>query len=132
MIGPSFSKRRSIFFLYEAYAGLAFALAAVGIYSVLAYSVRTRLQEISIRIALGAQVGDVLRLIVTEGMRPTLLGIAIGTLGAWTLSGILSRLIYGVSTSDPYTFAAVAALLTIVALLACRIPADRATRAEPG
>jgi len=103
----------------------------VGIYSVLAYSVRSRVQEISIRIALGAKISDVLRLVVIEGMKPTIVGIVVGAFGAWLLSGILSRLIYGVTATDPYTFVAVALLLATVALVACLIPAYRATRVEP-
>ncbi|MPY89651.1 MAG: FtsX-like permease family protein [Luteitalea sp.] len=99
--------------------------------SVLAYSVRSRVQEISIRIALGAQIHDVLRLVVFEGMKPTLVGIAMGALGAWMLRGILSRLIFGISAADPYTFGVVALLLATVAFMACLIPAYRATRVEP-
>jgi predicted permease len=131
MVATSLSQHRFSMLLFVALASLAFVLAAVGIYSVLAYSVRSRVQEISIRMALGAQIRDVLRLIVMEGMKPTLVGIALGAFGAWTLSGILARLIYGVSATDPYTFATVALLLAGVAFLACLIPAYRATRVEP-
>jgi ABC-type antimicrobial peptide transport system permease subunit len=87
--------------------------------------------EIGIRMALGARASDVLQLVVIEGMKPTLIGVAIGIFGAYTLSGILSRLIYGVSTTDPWTFATVILMLAIVALIACVIPAYRATRVEP-
>jgi predicted permease len=131
LVATSLSQHRFSMLLFIALASLAFVLAAVGIYSVLAYSVRTRVQEISIRIALGAQVRDVLRLIVVEGMKPAAIGIALGTFGAWTLSGILTRLVYGVSPTDGYTFGTVAVLLAIVALMACLIPAYRATRVEP-
>ncbi len=131
LVATSLSQHRFSMFLFVALAGLAFALSAVGIYSVLAYSVRRRVQEIAIRLALGAQVRDVLRLIVVEGMQPALIGIAFGTFGAWMLSSILSRLIFGVSPTDPYTFAAVALLLATVAFMACLIPAYRATRVEP-
>jgi predicted permease len=131
LVATSLSQHRFSMLLFVALASLAFVLAAVGIYSVLAYSVRSRVQEISIRMALGAQVRDVLRLILFEGMKPALLGIAVGTFGAWTLSNILSKLVYGVSTTDPFTFAAVAALLASVAFMACLIPAYRATRVEP-
>lgn len=131
LVATSLSQHRFSMLLFVALASLAFVLAAVGIYSVLAYSVRSREQEISIRMALGAQVRDVLRLIVIEGMKPALPGIALGTFGAWTLSDILSKLVYGVSTTDPYTFAAVAGLLGTVACMACLIPAYRATRVEP-
>lgn len=131
LVAISLSQHRFSMLLFVALASLAFVLAAVGIYSVLAYSVRSRVQEISIRMALGAQVRDVLRLIVIEGMKPAVAGIALGTFGAWMLSGILTRLVYGVSPTDSYTFGAVAALLTTVALMACLIPAYRATRVEP-
>jgi putative ABC transport system permease protein len=131
LVAASLSQHRFSMFLFAALAGLAFLLAAVGIYSVLAYSVRRRTQEISIRMALGAQLWDVLRLIVLEGMKPTLIGVAAGALGAYALSGILSQLLYGVSATDPYTFAIVASLLAAVALVACLIPAYRAARVEP-
>jgi putative ABC transport system permease protein len=131
LVATSLSQHRFSMLLFVALASLAFVLAAVGIYSVLAYSVRSRVQEISIRMALGAQVRDVLGLILFEGMKPALLGIVVGTFGAWTLSNILSNLVYGVSTTDPYTFAIVAVLLATVACMACLIPAYRATRVEP-
>jgi predicted permease len=131
LVAISLSQHRFSMFLFAALAGLAFSLSAVGIYSVLAYSVRRRVQEIGIRLALGAQVRDVVRLIVVEGMKPALIGIVLGAFGAWMLSSILSRLIYGVSATDPYTFAAVALLLATVALMSCMIPAYRATRVEP-
>jgi len=117
--------------LFAALAGLAFLLAAVGIYSVLAYSVRSRVQEIGVRIALGAAPADVLRLVVSEGMRPALAGIGLGACGALALGGVLSKLVYGVSPADPATFFAVALVLSIVAVFACVIPAYRATRIHP-
>jgi putative ABC transport system permease protein len=131
LVMGSLSQYRFSMYLFAALASLAFALAAVGIYSVLAYSVRSRAQEISVQIALGAQVHDVLALIAAEGMKPALLGIAVGAFGAWMVSGVLSRLIFGISAVDPYTFAAAALLLATVALMACLIPAYRATRVEP-
>jgi predicted permease len=131
LVAESLSQKRFSMYLFAALAGLAIVLAAVGIYSVLAYAVRSRVQEISIRIALGAQIQDVLALMAGEGMKPVLAGIAAGAYGAWMLSGLLSRLVFGISPADPYTFAAVALLLAIVALMACLIPAYRATRVEP-
>lgn len=131
LVAESLSQYRFSMYLFVALASLAFLLAAVGIYSVLAFSVRTRVQEIGIRMAVGAGVSDVLKLIVSEGMKPTVAGIAIGCFGAWLLSGILSSLIYGVSATDPWTFAAVVGLLTTVALAACLLPAWRATRVQP-
>ncbi|HVT94167.1 MAG TPA: ABC transporter permease [Bryobacteraceae bacterium] len=131
LLAISLSQHRFSMFLFAALAGLAFLLAAVGIYSVLAYSVRRQVRELGIRMALGAQVTDVIRLVVMEGMKPALIGIACGAFGAWGLSGILSRLIYGVSPTDPVTFVAVAALLATVAVTACLVPAYRATRVDP-
>src|SRR5262249_36180603 len=90
VVETTLSQQRSSMWLFAALAGLAFLLAAVGIYSVLAYSVRSRVQEISVRMALGAGAGDVLRLVVAEGMKPTLLGIGLGAFGAYALGGLLS------------------------------------------
>jgi predicted permease len=131
IVADSLSQQRFNMLLLAAFAGLALLLAAVGIYSVLSYSVRRRVREIGIRMALGAQIGDVLRLVLLEGMRPTLLGLAIGVAGALVLGRVVSRLIYGVSAADPATFAAVSALLAAVAAAASLIPAYRATRVEP-
>jgi predicted permease len=131
MVADSISQQRFTMLLLAAFAGLALLLAAVGIYSVLSYSVRRRVREIGIRMALGAQIADVLRLVVMEGMKPTLLGLAIGLAGALALGRVVSKLIYGVSAADPATFAAVSALLAAVALAASIIPAYRATRVEP-
>jgi putative ABC transport system permease protein len=127
----SVSQRRFNMLLFAAFAGLAVLLAAVGIYSVLAYAVRRRVREIGIRMALGAQISDVLRLVVVEGMTPTLIGMAIGVAGALALGRVLSTLIYGVQASDPLTFVGVSAVLAAVALLASLIPAYRASRVEP-
>jgi len=131
LVAKTLSQQRWSTWLFGALAGLAFALAAVGIYSVLSYSIRSRVGEISVRMALGAGTGDVLRLVIVEGMKPTLLGIALGVLGAFGLGGLLQKLVYGVSPADPLTFAAVAALLILVALGACAIPGYRATRVHP-
>lgn len=117
--------------LLGAFAGLALVLAALGIFSVLSYSVRRRVREIGIRMALGAQIRDVLRLIVLEGMKPTLLGIGIGIVGALLLGRLIATMMFGVSATDPLTFAAVAMLLFGVALCACLFPAYRATQVEP-
>ncbi|HLJ47862.1 MAG TPA: ABC transporter permease [Bryobacteraceae bacterium] len=131
VVAATLSQHRFTMWLFAALAGLAFLLAAVGIYSVLAYSVRSRVQEIGVRIALGAARGDILRLVVSEGMRPALAGIALGACGALALVGVLSKLVYGVNPADPVTFCAVTLLLSIVAVLACVIPAYRATRIHP-
>jgi len=131
VVGESLSQRRFNMLLLAVFAGLALLLAAIGIYSVLAYSVKRRVREIGIRMALGAQIGDVLRLIVIEGMRPTLIGVAIGLAGALALGRVLANLIYGVKPTDPITFGAVSVLLAGVGLFASVIPAYRATRVEP-
>jgi putative ABC transport system permease protein len=131
LVAATLSQQRSSMWLFAALAGLAFLLASVGIYSVLAYSVRSRVSEIGIRMALGASSADVLRLVIAEGMKPTLLGVTLGAFGAYALGGVLSKLIYGVSAADPLTFIVVAALLVAVSLVACAIPAYRATRVQP-
>jgi putative ABC transport system permease protein len=131
VVATTLSQQRYSMWLFAALAGLAFLLASVGIYSVLAYSIRSRVTEISIRMALGASPGRVIRLVITEGMKPTLIGVTLGAFGAYVLGGLLSKLIYGVSPADPPTFVAVALLLMAVALVACAIPAYRATRVQP-
>jgi putative ABC transport system permease protein len=117
--------------MLASFAALALLLAAVGIYSVLSYAVRRRTREIGIRMALGAQVRDVLRLVVTDGMMPTLIGVIIGVAGALFLGRAVAKLVYGVSPSDPATLLAVALILAGVAFLASVIPAYRATKVEP-
>jgi len=131
LIATSLSQRRFSMLLLATFAGLALLLAAVGIYSVMAFAVRRRVREIGIRMALGAEIRDILRLIVSEGMKPALLGVLLGVAGALALGRVLASLIYGVSATDPITFATVAALLCLVALLASAVPALRATRIEP-
>ena len=131
VVGESLSQQRFNMQLLAVFAGLALLLAAIGIYSVLSYSVKRRVREIGIRMALGAQVRDVLRLILVEGMRPTLIGVAIGLAGALALGRVLANLLYGVKPTDPITFGAVALLLATVGLFASMIPAYRATRVEP-
>jgi predicted permease len=131
LVATTLSQHRFSMWLFAALAGLAFLLATVGIYSVLAYSVRSRVHEIGVRIALGAGPADVLRLVIAEGMRPALVGVAVGAGGAFALGGVLSKLIYGVSPADPLTFFAVAVLLALVAVAACAIPGYRATRVHP-
>ena len=113
------------------FAGVALLLAAVGIFSVLSYIVRGRSREIGIRIALGAQRADVLRLVAVEGMSPALVGIAAGTIAALASAKVMETLVFGVSASDPLTLAVVGATLTLVALMASLVPAYRAVRLDP-
>jgi putative ABC transport system permease protein len=131
LVTNSLSERRSNMLLLGGFAGLALLLAAIGIYSVLSYSVKRRVREIGIRLALGAQLGDVLRTVVLEGLKPTLLGVAIGAGAALALGRVLSSMVYGVRPTDPITFLAVAMLMATVALAASIIPAYRATRVDP-
>jgi putative ABC transport system permease protein len=131
LVANSVTQQRFNMLLLGAFAGLAVLLAAVGIYSVLSYSVKRSVREIGIRLALGARVGDVLRMVVLEGMKPTLLGVVVGTVGALALGRALSSLIYEVKPTDPLTFLAVTALLAAIALLATIIPAYRAAKVDP-
>jgi putative ABC transport system permease protein len=130
-VSDSLSPQRFTMLLLAAFAGLALVLAAVGIYSVLSYAVRRRVREIGIRMALGAQLNDVLRMVVVEGMKPTLIGVIIGLAGALALGRVLSSVIYGISVRDWATFGTVSVLLTAVGLAASIIPAYRATRVDP-
>ena len=131
LVANSLSQSRFNMLLLGAFAGLALLLAAIGIYSVLSYSVRQRVPEIGIRLALGARVTDVLRMIVIEGMRPTLIGVAIGIAAALGLGRVVASLTFQVKPTDPTTFVAVAAVLALIALLACIIPAYRASKVDP-
>src|SRR5437762_5367258 len=117
--------------LLSIFAAVALVLTVVGLYGVMSYSVAQRTNEIGIRMALGAQTRDVLRLIVSQGFKLVLLGLAIGLIGAFALMRVISGLVFGVTTKDPLTFASVALLLGLVALLACYIPARRAARVDP-
>jgi putative ABC transport system permease protein len=131
LVDDSVSTRRLTLVLLGIFSALALILAAIGIYGVMSYSVALRTQEIGIRMALGAQHRDVLQLVLGQGARIALFGVAIGLVGAAALTRFLSSLLFSVSTNDPLTFAGVAAILVAVALVACYIPARRAMRVDP-
>jgi predicted permease len=117
--------------LLGAFAGLALVLASIGLYGVLSYAVTQRSREIGLRIALGASASSVVRMIVSRGLALTGIGLAIGLVAAWLATRAMKNLLYGVAATDPLTFAAVAALLGIIALIACWAPARRASRVDP-
>ncbi len=131
LVANSLTQQRFNLLLLGAFAGLALLLAAIGIYSVLSYSVRRRIQEIGVRLALGASLPDIFRMIVVEGMKPALLGVTLGALGALALGKVMATFIYGIKPTDPLTFIAVAFTLALVALMASLIPALRAARVDP-
>ena len=105
-------------------------MAAVGIYGLIHYSIATRTQEIGLRMAIGAQAGDILRMIIGEGLTPSLTGLTLGLVGAWWLGRAASSLLFGVSASDPLTLTTVSLLLTVVATAACYFPARRAMNVD--
>jgi predicted permease len=131
VVSDSIAGQRFAMILLGVFAALALVLSAVGIFGVISYVTGQRTQEIGIRMALGAQRGDVLRLVLGHGMRVALLGVTIGLAAALGLTRLMASQLYGVSAKDPLTFAGVAALLAIVALAACYIPARRAMRVDP-
>jgi predicted permease len=130
-VARSIATQRLAMMLLSVFSGLALLLSAIGIYGVISYLAGQRTQEIGVRMALGATTADVLRLVLGEGMRITLVGVGIGIVAALGLTRLITKIIYGVGATDPITFAGVAILLTGVALLACYIPARRAMRVDP-
>ncbi|MEJ2009505.1 MAG: ABC transporter permease, partial [Acidobacteriota bacterium] len=131
IVGDSVARQHFDMVLLGIFAALALLLASVGLYGVISYSVAQRKHEIGIRMALGAQRNDVLKMVVWQGLKLVLAGVAIGLIGALALTRFLSSLLYGVKPADPLTFIAVSLILIAVAMLACYVPAVRATRVDP-
>ena len=125
------SQPRFLSVVLTAFGGTAMLLASLGVFGVISYNVRQRTREIGVRMALGATPGNVLKLIVREGMKVVLLGVAVGLAGGLALGRTVSSLVFGVTVRDPVTFAVVAVALMGVALAACVIPARRAARVDP-
>jgi putative ABC transport system permease protein len=130
-LGAVLEQRRFTMFLLNIFATVAVALAAVGLYGVISYAVSQRTHEIGVRMALGAQTRDVLRMVVWQGMSLTLIGVALGLVGALAITRVLKNLLFNVSATDPATFALIALLLVGVAFIAIFIPARRATKIDP-
>jgi predicted permease len=131
VLAGSLAARRLSMILLGIFAALALALSCVGIYGVISYVVGQRTHEIGVRMALGARSGDVMRMVVGEGAKMALMGVAAGLAGAFGLTELMANQLFGVTAHDPLTFAAVAILLTLVALVACYLPARRAVRVDP-
>jgi len=131
VVARSLSQARFSMLLLSIFAGLALMLSAVGIYGVMAYVVAQRTREMGIRLAMGAQAGDVLKLVLRQGGKLALAGVGIGIAAAVALTRLMASLLFGVSAADPVTFVGVAILLTFVAIAACYMPARRATRVDP-
>lgn len=130
-LSNSVAHRRFNLALLGAFAALALALAGIGVYGVIAYLVTERTREVGIRMALGAQRSDVIRLFIKQGMTLALLGVALGLIGAFALRRVITAMLFNVGANDPVTFGAVALLLSLVALLACYLPARRASHMDP-
>jgi predicted permease len=130
-VATTLARPRVTAVLVGVFAATALLLAAIGIYGVVSYTVAQRTRELGVRMALGAPAAGVLRLVVGQGMLPAVGGVVVGLAGAWAAARVLGSLLYGVSASDPWTFAGVALFLLMVALVATWLPARRATRVDP-
>ena len=130
-VAEALADRRSLMILLEAFAVVALVLASIGLYGVISYLVGQRTQELGIRLALGAKRTDIFKLVLSHGMKMALLGVALGLLAALGLTRLLANLLYGVSATDLITYTVIASLMTSVAVLACLLPARRATKVDP-
>jgi predicted permease len=130
-VAQSIAARRFSMLLLTVFAIVALALASLGIYGLMSYAVAQRTREIGVRMALGAQLSDVLRLVIGQGMKLAFIGVVLGLVASVALTQLMKTLLFGVSATDPLTFSVIALLLTIVALLACWLPARRATKVDP-
>ena len=131
IVGLAFGPKRLALVLLSLFAAIALVLATVGLYAIVSYFVSERTNEIGIRMALGAQPKDVLKQVLMEGIKLALLGIVVGLIGAYILTRVMASLLYGVSTTDVFTFAVVPMILIVVTLIACYFPARRATKVDP-
>ena len=130
-IADSLSQRRFAMIVLGAFAAAALLLASLGIYGVISYLVGQRAHELGIRVALGASRRQIFTLVLGHGLKMTLAGVALGLVAAFGLTRLIRTMLFGVGATDPATFASIAVLLTLVALLACYLPARRATKVDP-
>ena len=131
IVSQSVAARRFSMLLLAVFAVVALALAVIGIYGMLSYAVAQRTREIGLRMTLGAQRTDVMRLVIGHGMKLAVAGVALGLIASFALTRTMKNLLFGVSATDPVTFGLITLILTTVALLACWIPARRATKVDP-